>query len=664
MASDGESVAQTTGPLRRGSVDSAGVRAIMTAVGRLLIDYAVQLRDNLQTGDVSFKEEGWGDEASNMAKVENTDSSSAAGSGTFAAHARIAARGPADTENETAPLTEADTAESRQLLERLQRVKHLLVQFSGVANCTQGPHGAIGASYFASEALPAAKDVGRDVYRVSCETVRQNPVLMLALRRFDGVTQRFQGTATPMGGVELHTGGHVAAEAVDSMSETRALPDIRPFLNPVSLADGTLSAFSRNVGIVFRRRSSAAGTAATGKRLRDEAHESVASSFAFTAVAPNQPNYWHALAAQQRKRRFAIYSARSALLPRVNAVCAPLYVSPAVQELARLNSEAERVMLKRAWCVHTKAHLLRELPWVARDVSAYRAALREVLQSFTEAQQADFLADVVYTEFVCAESGVVRVCLQHALFLDLSYDVRRRQWTLIALHWNLFTTSAGASLMTAQAAALAVPYVHSATVPPPAPATSALGPLVTQCSPQGTRDPASPPVDASAPASLVRIVPHDREALHNFLQRAFAQDGLSGGLQAANRLLCAVVMDTFATQLQALQECFFTGGGLGRHIDADVRPGTLISFHLSLPRLFVSLAPTAHVKMTVTGGTVVLECVRGTDLSTRRVTLPLSTSSLATLAATCENTATRKLSVTVVDMEALLWQCVCAPASP
>ncbi|KAG5494808.1 hypothetical protein JIQ42_02423 [Leishmania sp. Namibia] len=660
MTSHGESMARAAGLQRRGSDVRAGVRAITTAVGRLLTDYVVQLRADLRSvdvpGDVSLKA-CWNAEDGNLAKIEDGGSDSAADSAVVAGY-KMGSRRAAGAADETAPLTEADAAEYRQRLQRLQRVKNLLAQFSGQPNRHCGHTGNAGVSSHTSGSLAGADEDEGEAYRVSCETVRQNPVLMLALRHFDGMLKRFQGAVTPVDVRKAESIGLRGVGKTASVSQANRASCIEPLLNPVPLAEGTLSAFSRNVNIVFRRRPNVVGTPATSKRPRDEAGDSAASSLASTAAAPNLFNYWELLAAQQRKRRFALYTARSALLPRVNAVCAPLYVSPAVRELARLNMEAEHLMLKRAWCVHTKAHLLRELPSVARDVATRRVALREVLQSFAESQQDAFLTDVVYTDFVCTEGGIVRVCVQHALFVDLTYDVRRRQWALIALHWNLFTTSAGASLMGSQTA-LAVPHAEIPSATPGASATAAGSPSTTH----GTVNSASPSPDVPNITSLVQVAPQDREALHTFLHVAFAQEGLSGGLHAANRLVCAVVMDTFATQLEILQQCFFTGSGLGRLVEVEVRPGTLISFHLSLPALFVPSAPVVHGKMTVAGGTVMLECVRGTDLSTRRVILPLGTSSLVTPAAVGVSAAGRELSVVVVDMEALLWQSACAYAS-
>ncbi|GET91595.1 hypothetical protein, conserved [Leishmania tarentolae] len=653
MASHGEGRAQATDLQRGGTFDGAGVRAITTAVGRLLMDYAMQLREDLQSTDAmySLSKTPWDVVDGNLVKAEEEGSSSAARS-TAQTQQTMGSLHTADSDDEAVPLTAADMAVCRQRLQRLQRVKNLLAHFSGRVDHRGVHRGAVKTSFLTSGRTAEAYGEEDSAYPVSCETVRKNPVLMLALRHFDRIAQGFQGATASAAVAKMQSGGLHEAGTDASVSEAHKVNCIQPFLNPVPLAEGALKAFSRNVNIVFRRRPTTASSRATGKRPRDEPSNSAASSSASTAVGTGEPNYWDLLATQQRKRRFALYTARAALLPRVNAVCAPLYVSPAVQELAQLNAEAEGLMLKRAWCVHTKAHLLREVPWVARDVAAYRAALREALQSFTESQQDAFLIDVVYAEFVCADGGIVRVCVQHALFLDLTYDLRRRQWMLIGLQWNIFTTSAGASLLTSQTT-LAVPQTQT-----PSASSASPDPLVSHSSTDGTVDSPLPPQEAYTPASFAKVVPQDREALHNFLQLAFAQDGLSGGLHAANRLVCAVMMDTFATQLQSLQQSFFTGGELGRLVEVEVRPGTLISFHLSLPDVFVPSAPMIHVKVTMTGGTVLLECVQGTDLSTRRVTLPLGTSSLVASTAVGVNTATRQPSMAVVDMEAFLWQCV------
>lgn len=617
----------------------ASVRAITAAVGCLLADYVGQLRDDLRFSDdtrdaVKLLNSREDDVVRVKKEKEEEEEDANLGGAPFGAAAAATTPAPttgtpaadAETLDEAAPLTEADVAECRQRLQRMRRVHQLLVEFASTSTRqrTYGADGTAGGSALSSsDAGEQAAEVG--AVDVSCDTVRCNPVLMLALRRFDSMVHRFQGTQTSSPAVAVSQPG--AAPTASFEEDTRA---IQPFLTPVPLPEGALSAFSRNVSVVFRKRPASSATPGAGtpsttpsKRPREAATGAAPPS---SSTAAEAANAWAALGAQQRKRRFALYTARTALLPRVDGVCAPLYVSPAVHELAQLNAEAERAMLVRAWCVHTKAHLLRELPSVARDVEAHQLALREALQSLPDSRRESLLADVSYIAVMHGDAGVVRVRVQNALVLDLTYDLRRRQWSLLALHWLLCTSSAAASLV--------------------ATSLTSLG---------GS---AAPSHDGNSP---VHVVPQDREALHGFLQRAFVQGGLSEGLQAAGRLVCAVVMDTFATQMLALQQSFFTGAGLGRLLELEVRPGTFVSFRLAVPSLFTSAAPTAHVRARVAGGTVLLECVWGTDLATRHVTLPLGTAALVPASGEARDGAAAPR--VVVDAEAFLWQCVASSSS-
>ncbi|KAK7201960.1 hypothetical protein NESM_000263900 [Novymonas esmeraldas] len=634
---DSGSVARVPPVRRRGDGGGSGVSTLAAAVGRLLSDYVEQLREDLLLshggGGGAVKTEG----ADGVVPAVQDDD--------LAARLAVddAPDGDGNGDDGAVPLTEADAAECRHRLQRLQRVMHLLTLFTRRPGRRCGADGADAKPPTMADAATATarSEADNDAIPVSCEAVQRNPVLMAALHRFDGMARRFEG----------------ATAATDA---TRVADLIQPILHPVSLADGALSVLSRNMDIVFRRRPPTSGaTAPDLKRPRDEAPQAAPPSSSVPPLTPLPPSasasgtvattataaagaahHWGRLAAQQRRDRFALYTARVALLPRIDVVCAPFYISPAVRQLAQLNSTAECAMLLRAWCVHTKAHLLREAPAVAGDVEAYRVALAAALQSFSAARQAAFLADMVYLEFVCADSGVVRVCVQHTLFLDLTYDVPRRHWRAIALHWNLLTTSAGASLLSTRSAQ---------------PLVAATASLSTD------RAASAAPLAGAAAPSLARVMPMDPDALHGFVQRALEKDGLSGGLRAANRAVCATVMDALATQLQSLQRSFFSGGALGRLAEVEVRPGTFISCRLAISALFMTAAPVLHVKVAVLGGTVVVECVRGTEVSSRVVTLPLAASSLVPMSTAMASAVSPMAPV--VDMEAVLWRCVGAGLS-
>jgi hypothetical protein len=595
---------------------------MLTAVGQLLLDYALQLRDDV--GPSVFFSDTRRAVKSEDDEPSRSTSSKQEATASLADPTLVAA---SDAE-EVAQLTEADMMECHRRLQRLQRIRRLLqtaVEPSASSTAKEKDQESSPSSIVRHSKENEVQNYG--------ETIRRNPVLTTMLRGLERMKQQLEGSS-------------IATAPSGALTTAAGAPHpIQPLLLPVSLADGALSAFSRNVGIVFRRRPTGGGGTAGGTPV---AVQPVPSSQSRSSAgkrtrdgdeASTPPvNHWAMLAMQQRKSRFALYTLRTALLPHVHRVCAPFYTSPAVRALAQLNAAAERFMLERVWCVHTKAHLLREAPSVARDVEESREALRESLKTLSSAQENAYVRDVSYVQFVCTDSGVLRVCIQHALFVDLTYDLRRRQWMVLGLHWNLHTTAAAASLTSSAV----LNDMVSVTVP-----------LTTLSSPGAS----------CLLAPYQQLQPENNEALVAFLQTAFLQSGLSGGLRAANRLLCALVMDALALQLLHLQQTFFTGDALGRLVDVEVRPGTFVSVHLSLSEVMSAHAVTAstvsdvvHIKIGVRGGTVVMERVCGTSLSTRRVTLLLGTSSLIPP----PDPASDPLPLIVLDMEALLWQSVSA----
>ncbi|KPI86219.1 hypothetical protein ABL78_4732 [Leptomonas seymouri] len=614
--------------------------SIVASVGRLLMDYALQLLDDVGPLHLDPAQEGTKveDEAKGPARDDNK-------------RALFDDDNEASTDTgETAALTEADLAECRGRLQRLQRIHLILVHSVGASTLSSrgGPSGSPVTSQGIRE---SEEEVLAEDYS---ETIRRNSVLTKMLNRLECMHQLFQGTSGATTSqsqcmaatlADTDTAANTNATVTVAQGPSQAVRTIEPLLTPVSLAEGALSAFSRNVGIYFRRRpigGAAAGAPTAGQPNAPRSPASCKRTRAEDEGATESLNHWAKLAAQQRKSRFALYTLRSALLPRVNHVCAPFYVSPAVLEMAQLNAAAERFMLERVWCVHTKAHLLREVPSVAQDVELHRQALREALKHWPPAQQEDHIRDVSYARFVCTDNGVLRFCVQNALLVDVSYDLKRRQWTLLGLHWSLYTTDAGASLISATLAD-AVEMT----------ATERLQRNFT----------AIGSASCAASESYQKLQPQNEGALAAFLQKALTEGGLSGGVHAANRLVCAVVLDALATQLLRLQQSFFTGGSVGRFLDVEVRPGTFISFHLTLPELFCvydtaapAMADVVHVKITTCGGTVMMERVRGTDVATRSVTLLLGTSCLVPSRSSSLNDSSRL----VIDMEALLWQCLSA----
>lgn len=649
----------------------ASVKSIAISVSRLLLDYALQLRDDM--GPLpSTSAPGV------MKKEENILSSSAGDVKPMGALTDNAFATSTGTEDETVQLSEADVLECHQRLKRLQRIFRVL-QRAGDSSAAQedDPEGQSLASSSAQRERAQAEDRLQDY----SETVRRNPVLTTVLHRFHALTQRFQSCPDTFGSsppseqpLPLVKEGAFSEPArhFRAISRTSDKCDIQPLLSPISLSEGALAAFSRNVGVVFRRRptavSATVSTTVAASAAVTTPHKSSSHSTAPPTASPSQlsgtgkrvrdgdepvadtVNFWSKLAAQQRKARFNLYTLRSALLPQVSRVCAPLYVAPAVRELGQLNAAAEQQMLQRAWCVHTKAHVLREAPAIAREVEDWQQALRDALKSFPSTTRESMLHDVSYVQFLHTDNGILRLCVQHTLFLDLTYDLRQKQWRVLALHWNLFTTAAGATL-TSDVLTEAKAVVGGST------ALTTEGGAEPDASGSGS--------DLCKPKNeLQQLQPENRKALLAHLQNAFEQGGLSGGVRAATRLVCAVVMDALALQLVRLQQSFFAGNALGRLVDVEVRPGTFISFHLSLSTVLnrsdsastVIGDDVVHVKVTVCGGTVLMEIVRGTDLASRSVRLLLGKSYLGLAA----ESALRCPPRVVVDMEALLWQCVAA----
>ena len=636
---------------------ATSVPSIVASVSGLLRDYAFQLRDDVGTFTTT---------TGGMKSEEDKPSTSIGDDGTtLSATGDVTAAAVGEEEEEdTAQLTEADVVECRGRLQRLRRIQRLLLhamEDSALGN-SAGSRRDTQAVSSSPATLQSTRAEREEMVQDHSRTMRRNPVLMTLLSRLELMKQQFEGctaAAAASTSPSAPTASPHAPKSVEVISADAAVADppracrtIVPLLTPVSLAEGALAAFSRNIGVVFRRRSAPSSSASGRQAILKMAPQSTqhhpnskrareAGNDKDDTAVKASDNHWARLAAQQRKSHFALYTMRAALLPRVDRVCAPFYVSLAVQQLAQLNAAAERGMLERAWRVHTKAHLLREVPSVARDVEESRQALREALKSFSPTQQDRYLRDVSYVRFCCTDDGILRLCVQHALFLDLTYDVKRGQWLLLELHWNLYTTAAGSSLI-----------------------STALTESATVAAAEEMREVTLSSEFCASSETHRQLLPENREALFAFLQGSLVQGGLSGGLQTANRLVCAVVLDALATQLYGLQQMFFTGGALGRLVDVEVRPGTFISLHLSLSDVLGAPAPAAlaagadvvHVKLTTCGGTVTMERVRGTNLATRSVVLLLGASSLVQSQDANASGPPR----VVVDMEALLWQCLSA----
>ncbi|KAG8344326.1 hypothetical protein ERJ75_001645300 [Trypanosoma vivax] len=351
---------------------------------------------------------------------------------------------------------------------------------------------------------------------------------------------------------------------------------------PVSLAEASLEVLGLNTRVSLRR---------TAKHSRDtgSCDQSACHSTIFSSIA-----------ATQRKRRFALYTARTALLPKAFLPPKPTekvgemqqipFISPAILDFAALNVEAECAMLASFCMVDTKAQLMREWPSLKATVVQLQESLLAEGVTYNVVGRAAAEGQTGSTpwfEFPFVERGVIRVIVRRSLALDLTWDsLHGGRWRVLAFHW----------LMRAQ------------------PAPSLLQPESPGHSQEDAR---------SRP---LRVQPAYDGATMRYLTRCF-EAGLESGCMGALRVVNAVAMEVIEAQCKTLREAFFVGP-LETSFSMDVRPGTHVSITLSLPQS--SLFTGAHsscsgsraggasgspiyLKYKLCMGTVVVERRCGTD---------------------------------------------------
>lgn len=376
---------------------------------------------------------------------------------------------------------------------------------------------------------------------------------------------------------------------------------LRPLGRPTSLAEAALELFAQNTKVVFRR---------TGKRPRDGGtHEGGAQQ-----IAP-PGSVFSRLAAEQKKGRLALYSARTALFSR--AISSPalagkdgrqltsVFVPPAVRDFAALNVEAECEMLAAFYCVDTKAQLLRELPTLQNAVEQFRESLRAAGVVFDCSNRADRGGQLPWFDFPFTAHGVVQMVVRRSLVINITWDpLQGGRWRVLSLHWLLRVQTLPDILL--------------------------LRPSIA---------------GASGGGGALRAHPAHYEATVRYLSNCF-ETGLESGCMGALRLVNSVVMEAVETQCRALRETFFVGP-LESSFVLDARPGTHIACTLLPPATGTGPAQggTLHVKYTLCMGTVVVEIRRGTDTRTTRQ-FDFYAGALGDA----------DPSVVVVDVERLLWQ--------
>ncbi|KEG13536.1 hypothetical protein DQ04_00941000 [Trypanosoma grayi] len=424
--------------------------------------------------------------------------------------------------------------------------------------------------------------------------------------------------------------GQMAAEltgvpAVGPMVTNAGSPHygLLPCGKPTSLAEASLALFSHNTKVVFRR---------SEKHGRDS--DAVGSG---TSRTEFHRGAFSRLAADQRKRRLALYTARSALFPR--EVFSPPsvmrggegsltpFVPPAVREFAELNMEAECEMLAAFCRVDTKAQLLRELPTLRATVEDLWNSLRaegvalETQGDRQEPQQERMLMPPWF-EFPYTEEGVVQVVVRRSLVVDITWDAARgSHWRVLSLRWILCAQTLPELLLR--------------------------GSLATGA---GSGNSSRGEAAFGGAGNALRVLPAHQEASLRYLSSCF-ELGLEKGCMGALRLVNAVAMEVVETQCKILRETFFIGP-LEASFVVDVRPGTHVALTLLSPSV-AGAAPSGplHMKYKLSMGTIVMEKRRGTDTQT------MLQSDLYVDALSGRDGL---LSAAVVDVERHLWQFVSA----
>lgn len=498
---------------------------------------------------------------------------------------------------------------------------------------------------YTSQALGAAHDISdefeEDINELDCQAKRICVILRIIRESAHRQSSAEGGNAT-LGGCESPKPIEVALRGLGHLiHEFTGLPDIgsapmgregqrreltvQPLGKPVSLAEAALELFGHNTKIIFRRKD---------KRPRDAA--------IVEGKTERRGTVYSRLATSQRKRRFALYTARVALFPE--AFHTPTlsqegcqgemrpFVSPAVREFADLNVEAEREMFGSFYRLDTKAELLREWPSLFSTVEHLQGLLRAEGVRFipSEAMKRENLeGQLRWFEFPFTDNGVVRMIVKHVLAVDFTWELLQSgRWRVLGLHWLLKTR------------------------PPPA--------FLLPLGSGGCEDTSNlwKEKASSLRATTLRVEPAYYEAALRFLTNCF-ETGLEGGAVGALRLADAVTMEVIETQCRELKENFFVGP-LEPSFVLDVRPGTHVSLALNWPHNSSFYSTTAplneegggplYLKYKLRNGTVVFEKRRGTD------TQAAVQSDFYTDCLTIDDGQ----SVVVVDIERQLWQFICA----
>lgn len=309
----------------------------------------------------------------------------------------------------------------------------------------------------------------------------------------------------------------------------------------------------------------------------------------------------------------------------------------AKKTLSTLNMAAEARLAQRAWIVHTKAQLLFEWEPLAASVKAMQDEWKSLLRgtsvrtpfpSTTTTPAISVSRDLPYFFWREVQQGIIRIDVQHALTMDITYDIWKGEWRLLQFEWSIFTPlpvekgdhkerikeqgvekeeeeksdreverdegwrtvcdedtlsdTEESSTEEEEPHGKEEERWHRSPDPKDVRTGGAEGLGASTFQEPSTLS--SPPLSSSL---LFRLQPDHQREMGQFLQHHLRQGGIREGCLAANRLVLCVSMDTIMAQCKQVQSLLlFPSRSRSRgplSWDMEVIPGTHVAFHWRPP---------------------------------------------------------------------------------
>ncbi|CAD2216143.1 hypothetical protein ADEAN_000360400 [Angomonas deanei] len=328
-----------------------------------------------------------------------------------------------------------------------------------------------------------------------------------------------------------------------------ATTPVKPVARSVTIEEATQETYRRNTQTLYKKQAPA-----TAKRFRED------------GSTPVPPTATHSLEKQREARR-GLYTAkypahfpaleRQALHDKKQNL---YYFSPAIQRFSQLNMNAKLLFLEAWTRSSTKTMLVRELH------SLYTHLVlpgRHVLATipFSETEKTGH-SEPYFFRFLHYNEGIVRLCVQDMLYVDLTFHVARKVWVVLRFHFHLSIPR--------EATTEAIQGGEEWRVPP-------------SC---------TSPAASEGPLVAVRV-PRDRtETMRVYLMKQFVSGGIEEGAAAATQLTNALLLDNIVSQLRAVRDKWFPPllyQGNATTIESlfrlHVRRGNYVSLQLVPPQI-------------------------------------------------------------------------------